>query len=135
MQSSMDNKRQPRILVAEDEEIIAQAICAYLKAQGCEVCQAGDTQQMLMLLAQQEFDIVISDYLMPGGGGKALIEFLLTQPKQPALIMITGLPEEQLLCEIEKLERARCLGKPFQLSSLGEIVEEFLAQGQEQKED
>lgn len=114
------------VLLAEDDESIRCTLQSLLELKGYEVLIAEDTEQTLEQLRKQDFDLVISDYLMPGGGGREILRFLGEQDKHPAVVMITGLADEQLFNELMGQGVDRCLSKPFRLASLLETIEDVL---------
>lgn len=124
MADSEQNSRT--VLLAEDDEAIRCTLQSLLDLKGYKVAIAEDTDQTVELLRAQDFDLVISDYLMPGGGGREVLRFLGEQDRHPAVIMITGLADEQLFGELMGQGVDRCLSKPFRLASLLETIEDVL---------
>ena len=58
-----------RVLVAEDDYVNAYAVRAMLEQSGCRVRMAGSGGEVLKLLGQDTFDIVLMDIQMPGMNG------------------------------------------------------------------
>jgi two-component system, NarL family, capsular synthesis sensor histidine kinase RcsC len=114
------------VLLAEDDESIRRTLQSLLEMKGYGVAIAQDTEEVLGLLEAQDFDLVISDYLMPGGGGREMLRYLNEEDKHPAIIMITGLADEQLFGELVEQGVARCLSKPFRLAALLMTIEDVL---------
>lgn len=117
-----------RVLLAEDDEAIRRTLQSLLELKGYDVKFAEDTPATIDLLREQDFDLLISDYLMPGGGGREILRYLQEAGKDPAVIMITGLSDEQLFQELRGSGVDRCLSKPFRLASLIETIEEVMAE-------
>lgn len=116
------------VLLAEDDTAIRQTLQSLLELKGYAVEIAEDTDATLARLQEQDFDIVISDYLMPGGGGREVLRFLNERGQNPAVIMITGLADEQLFAELMSQGVDRCLSKPFRLASLLVTIEDVMKQ-------
>ena len=57
--------RRIRVLVAEDNEIAAKVITAFLKRQGCSVVHVEDGEQALEQTRRGDFDIAFIDLRMP----------------------------------------------------------------------
>jgi CheY-like chemotaxis protein len=56
---------EPRVLVAEDNEINRRVLAGMLRRIGCEVVFAVDGREALQLIEQREFDLVLMDCQMP----------------------------------------------------------------------
>lgn len=132
MEAPSDEKKY-RVLLAEDDDNIRQTLQSLLELKGYAVNFAENTPDTIALLQESDYDLVISDFLMPGGGGREIVRFLRENGKHPGVIMITGLADEQLFEEMTALGVDRCLSKPFRLASLLETIEE-LTKGRETEE-
>jgi DNA-binding NarL/FixJ family response regulator len=86
-----------KILIADDHEVVRRGIKEILLEglSSIHIGEAGDTGSLVEKALSDEWDIVISDLSMPGGGGiEALKRIRETKPDQKILI-ITIYPEEQ----------------------------------------
>ncbi|MHB8996707.1 MAG: response regulator [Armatimonadota bacterium] len=117
-----------RVLLAEDDDAIRGTLQSLLEIKGHTVSFAANTPDTLALLADQDFDLIISDYLMPGGGGREILRFLRDDNRDIAVIMITGLADEQLFQELTASGVDRCLSKPFRLAALLETIDEIMTE-------
>ena len=59
-------KTNIQILVVDDEPSVRAALSLLLKYEGHEVRTADCGEAALLMLGQHEFDIVITDFFMPG---------------------------------------------------------------------
>jgi len=57
------------ILVVDDEHAIQDSIAWCLRADGHDVRTAPDGEKAMEIMAGQDFDVVISDIIMPGVSG------------------------------------------------------------------
>lgn len=77
-----------RILVADDDQGIAQSLKEMLEVDGCLVEVAGDGEAALAMIAEHDFDCVLSDVVMPKMDGYALyLEVKRRYPQTPVLMM------------------------------------------------
>jgi PAS domain S-box-containing protein len=80
----------PRVLVVDDEEVIAEELAEYLQLKGYDVATAGSGLEALELHRSRPADIVITDLLMPEMDGNELIRRLRrTDPDLPVML-VTG---------------------------------------------
>jgi two-component system NtrC family sensor kinase len=117
------------ILVVDDEEDILELVRQTLESQGYQIQTALDGQMALNHLSQNKYDLIISDWKMPGVNGQQFYQRLLEidPAATKRMIFITGdvLSEktERYLQEQGKI----CLTKPFSLvdfqQAIGKIIE------------
>ena len=62
------------ILVVVDEPVVQDTVKWLLHTQGYEVTTAGTGEEALTRIAQQEFDVMLSDIKMPGLNGLDVLE-------------------------------------------------------------
>jgi CheY-like chemotaxis protein len=67
-------KPSARILVVEDQDDVRRMVRTALEIEGYEVDEAASAHEGLRLLAQHEYQLVLSDYAMPNGTGAWMIE-------------------------------------------------------------
>jgi two-component system, OmpR family, copper resistance phosphate regulon response regulator CusR len=76
------------ILLVEDEPRSRYAFGKILRANGHEVIEAADGQEALKLLEQHNFDLVITDLVMPRLNGFLLAaQIRSTRPHMPVLLI------------------------------------------------
>src|SRR5262245_36618561 len=83
-------KEEFRILVVDDEVELREAVKDLLSRNGYAVEQAASAQEALALVSANQFDLVISDIIMPGMDGIALLKSLRRQQDDLPVLMITG---------------------------------------------
>ena len=116
-----------RILLVEDEEPVRMVAQRALTRQGYEVTCASDGEEGLEIVQSgREFDMVVTDVVMPSLDGPAMArEIRRLKPGLPLLFM-SGYAEEQLRKEIG-LANAWFMPKPFSVQQLSEKVGDVLA--------
>lgn len=115
------------ILLVEDEDPVRVVAERALTRQGYQVTCAGDGEEGLELVREGgEFDLVVSDVVMPTMDGPAMArEIRKIAPDLPVLFM-SGYAEEQLRKEIG-IANAWFMPKPFSVQQLSEKVGEVLS--------
>jgi PAS domain S-box-containing protein len=91
--SAAPSARKPaRILMIDDEAALAEMICEYLNMTGHRAQFCSNTEEALALLERVPFDLVISDFRMPGMTGEQLYEKTLSRDPEMArrMVFMTG---------------------------------------------
>ncbi len=107
-----------KILVAEDERNLREGIAEAFRDAGHEVVEAEDGEQALEEVRAQLFDLVITDYRMPGIDGLELLRRIRMINDQVAVIMITAYGTVEGAVEAMRLGAYDYIQKPFQLEEL-----------------
>ncbi|MHB8993864.1 MAG: two-component system sensor histidine kinase NtrB [Armatimonadota bacterium] len=115
-----------RILVAEDQPDMLKLLSRLLVADGCDVVLCNRTGAAVEALQAQEFDAVVTDLLMPEGGGLRLLEETLQLQHPPPVLLITGSTDASLAGDLLARGAAACLLKPFELSEFRQTLAELL---------
>ena len=102
------------ILVAEDEPAVRNIVHRVLTRRGYSVLLADCGEAALKIVdGGAEFDMLLTDIVMPGISGTALAEqVLVRRPGVPVLFM-SGYSEESRKLDDDEGGRARLLAKPF----------------------
>lgn len=116
------------ILLAEDDPTICHILDVALKTRGYEVTSVSTVEMALGCLSERHFDLIVTDYLMPGGGGMAILQQALRQTPRPVIIIVTGLANDGLYQELECQGVDCVLGKPFPLALLLDTIKKLLTQ-------
>ena len=111
-----------RILLVEDEDMVRAVAERALTRAGYTVTAAADGEEGLeKIAAGEEFDLVVSDVVMPGMDGPAMVrEIRKAAPNMPVLFM-SGYAEEQLREQIA-LDGTSFLAKPFTVQDICDKV-------------
>lgn len=115
-----------RILVVDDEPTIRMVIRIFLEMQGYAVLEADDVAGAIGVLRCERFDMVITDWIFPGGrSGGELLTCIAEQriDRRPAVLVLTGRPDERI-----HFTQSPCdvLPKPFDLWELQSIVDRVI---------
>lgn len=114
-----------RVLVVEDNDDVAALVCEMLATLGFEAERVANAQDAISRLARdRNFDLVLSDIVMPGGmSGLELARVI--QQKNPGLplVLVTGYSEA--LKDGQRLENVPVLHKPYSLKDLGATLRDL----------
>jgi len=105
----MDKKS---ILVVDDDGIILDSLCEFLRMEGYEVTGAETVKQAVGLLQRQNFSLVVTDVSMPDGDGFGLLRVIKKNHPETVVIVITGYGSIESAVEAIKLGAYDYLTKP-----------------------
>ena len=121
-------KQGVQILLVDDEPTVRRSMKMLLEHDGHKVFAVESGEAALAHLAQRKFDLVITDFSMPGMPGDQLVARIRErQPDQPIIMAAAFVPEYKVFGQAsEKVDAL--LVKPFSFSELREAIEQVLAQ-------
>jgi len=110
------------VLLVEDEPMVRAVADRALTRHGYKVVTANNGEEALEVLGRgEEIALLISDVVMPGMDGPAMVEEARkSRPELPILFM-SGYAEEQLRKSID-LDKVAFLPKPFSVQELAEAA-------------
>ena len=122
-----DRIKNMKILLVDDDEWIRDSLILFFEAEGCNLLTFETAEEAIEAVKQQVYDIVISDYKLPGMDG---LEFLRkVKEKQPDVfeILITAYANCEILKKAKMMGVRDIIPKPFTSedveTSLARIIE------------
>ncbi len=116
-----------KILVADDDPQMQLAVKASLSRAGHKVTVVGDGAAALALLAEESFDVIVSDQRMPELTGLELLAELLKRDIHTPFIMITAHGTIDQAVEAMQAGATDFITKPFSADELVRVVERVVA--------
>jgi DNA-binding NtrC family response regulator len=115
----MTNEGSETILIAEDQESIRVLIKGFLEQRGYTVLAAQDGPEAISLLSDypEAIDLLVTDVLLPGIDGGAVVKCSLERRPRTRVLYITGFGEEVI-----PDATAMFLLKPFRLEDLARKI-------------
>ncbi|MBD5770436.1 response regulator [Marinomonas colpomeniae] len=123
----MFDPRTLRVLVTDDSRMARKHISKTLNTMGIEDIQfAENGREAIELLAQSEFDLIVTDYNMPEMDGRELTDTVRQDPELAhiPILMVSSNSEDSQLSNIAQEGVDAICGKPFEPS----VVRKLLAQ-------
>src|SRR6516225_11384745 len=112
------SERAMRILVAEDDEILAGTLAAGLRREGMAIDVALDGDAALEHLAVNRYDVVVLDRDLPGVHGDDVCRTLAAERSPSRVLMLTAARSVQDRVEGLGLGADDYLPKPFDFTEL-----------------
>jgi DNA-binding NtrC family response regulator len=120
-------KELGRLLVVDDEVELMDALRETLAAQGYDTTGATSGPEGVRLLAEGEFDILLSDLMMPGMDGIELLKRALEIDPDLVGVIMTGQGTVPTAVEAMKAGAFDYLLKPFKLPAVLPVLERAMA--------
>jgi putative two-component system response regulator len=121
----MPTTASPRILIVDDEVEITE-ILADLLSEDYECVRAGSAEQALSQLADNQFQLVISDITMPGMSGLEMIPHVKEHSPDTVVVMISGMQTVESAIGALRLGAFDYLMKPIDLRQVEAVVKRAL---------
>jgi len=113
-----------RILVVEDEDILAQNVKTFLGRRFSDVRIAANGRCARTIIASFTPDVLVLDYELPGETGLQIYTDIVRHRTDPiGCVMITGHPLGKITQPANELGIHYFLGKPFSLVELQRLVD------------
>ena len=107
-----------QVLLVEDEQKIADFVCAGLAERGLEVSHCDNGQRGLALACQPRFDMVVLDIMLPGLDGLSVLRAMRSAAVTTPVILLTARNELGDRLEGLNLGADDYLAKPFFVEEL-----------------
>jgi signal transduction histidine kinase len=116
-----------RLLLVEDEDVVRELVTEMLEGQGYVVTSTGSPEEALTLSENgSDFDLLITDVVMPRINGPQLVEALSGGARKPRVMYVSGYTSAGMIDRGVLDSDVAFLQKPFALGDLAAKVRETL---------
>src|ERR1700733_6812160 len=113
---------QERILVVDDEEPVRAVAAALLASSGYTVNTAESAEEAITRLQQDpDYDLVLSDIMMPGTDGLTLLDHICTDHPGMPVVMFSAVNDTHVVTNAFRRGSIDYLLKPFERSELDNV--------------
>ena len=119
-----------KVLVVDDEQLLAQNLQDYLQAQGLEVQIAHEGARAIGVAEGFAPDVVVFDYRLPDMEGFEVLD-TVRQNRTCHFVLITGHPTTEVCDRARKRGVSHILFKPFPLAELARAIFDLLGVNRE----
>ena len=115
-----------KLLLVEDEDMVRAVAERALSRAGYQITACSDGEEGLAAIEAaiqqgEEFDLVVSDVVMPGMDGPAMVRAIRKKLPEMPILFMSGYAEEQLRKDID-IPDMHFIAKPFSVSAIGDKV-------------
>jgi CheY-like chemotaxis protein len=115
-----------KVLIVEDESIVAMDIASVLEELGHEVCGTAYSGEEALRIAEATFpDVILMDVGLKGEADGITIANQLKQKFRAAIIFLTGYINNETKSRMQSVEPLGVLSKPIDDRAIKEILEKY----------
>ena len=117
----------PRVLLAEDDDAVRSMLQVGLERDGFEVVAVAGVKDALSRIAEENFDILLSDLHMPhAGDGFTVVSAMHHTHPQAVTLVLSGYPALEEALSAIRTQADEILVKPIDIASLRKLIREKL---------
>jgi two-component system cell cycle response regulator len=116
-----------RVLIVDDEENVLDVISCRLEMEGHQCAVAGNSEDALRALDQEEFSVLLIDIRLPGMDGIELARRVKSKRPDTSVIMLTAFTDVGTAVGALRVGADDYITKPFNLDEVAISVENALA--------
>jgi DNA-binding NtrC family response regulator len=120
--------KQVKTLLVDDDELIRDALGIAFKNKGCFMRSAESAEEGLNAIKEEQFDVIISDYRLPGINGLDFLKLATVTNPHAVNILITAYRDEYMFSEAIRMGVAEFIEKPFSVKALVALLAVSLKQ-------
>ena len=119
----------PNILVIDDDDIMLKAIRNILHKDGFNVITAKDGKEAFEMLDTADYDIVITDLMMPYANGLEVVSKLRNDDtkRKVGIIIVSSVGNDETITEAFRLGADDYIRKPIMADDLLKHIRKLLA--------
>ena len=118
--------RKTKIMVVDDEHLIRWSLEQNLKKQGYDVCTAGTGEDALRLAREEQPELVLLDYHLPGINGLEVLQRLKEIDEDILVIMVTAQGGLETAVNTMRHGAYDYINKPFNLDEMAIVIRKAL---------
>jgi DNA-binding NtrC family response regulator len=121
-----DKLKEMKMLLIEDDEWIRDSLSIYFESRGCHLKVLETAEEGLAALKKQAYDIIITDYRLPGMDGLEFLKRIQNSHPQAMKILITAYRSEDVVSEATRVGIHDFIDKPFTAKTIKDSLSRLL---------
>lgn len=117
--SKLKNKK---ILLVDDDEWIRDSLTLYFDTEGCQMIAVETAEEGMELLKQQDYDIILLDYKLPGIDGLTFSREIQEICPDAIKILITAYKNKKIVSEAVNVGIQDLIDKPFTIKTIEDSI-------------
>jgi len=125
-----DKLKKMKMLLIDDDEWIRDSLSIYFESRGCNLQVLETAEEGIEALKKQDYDIIVTDYRLPGMDGLEFLKRIQDSHPQAMKILITAYRSEDVVSKAIRIGIHDFIDKPFTAKTIEDSLSRLL---QEQK--
>jgi DNA-binding NtrC family response regulator len=121
-----DELKKMKMLLIDDDEWIRDSLCIYFESRGCNLSVLETAEEGLEALKKQDYDIIITDYRLPGMDGLEFLKRIQGSHPHAMKILITAYRSEDVLSKAIRIGIHDFIDKPFTAKTIENSLSRLL---------
>ena len=126
-----DELKKMKMLLIDDDEWIRDSLSIYFESLGCHLNALETAEEGIEALKKQDYDIIITDYRLPGMDGLEFLKRAKESHPQAKKILVTAYRSQEVVSEAINMGIHDFIDKPFTAKTIEESLS-FLFQKQKE---
>jgi DNA-binding NtrC family response regulator len=110
--------KKVKTLLIDDDEFIRDSLKMAFTTKGCSMRVAESAEEGLEAINAEQFDIIISDFRLPGINGLDFLKMASVSQPEAVNILITAYRDECMFSEAIRMGVTEFIEKPFSVKTL-----------------
>ena len=120
--NSFSELKKLKTLLVDDDELIRDSLKIAFSAKGCAMRVAESAEEGLEAIREEKFDIIISDYRLPGMNGLDFIKQAAFIQPLAARFLITAYRDDHIVSKAVRIGVNEFIEKPFSVKVLVNLL-------------
>ena len=125
--------KDKKILLVDDNEWIRDSLTLYFGTEGCHILAVETAEEGLELLKQEDWDIILTDYKLPGIDGLTFSKKIQEIRPDAIKILITAYKSKEVVSEAASAGIQDLIDKPFTIKTIEDSMSRLLHDKEIQK--
>ena len=105
--------KKMKLLLIDDDEWIRDSLSLFFEGEGCHLLALETAEEALEALKHQSYDIIITDYRLPGIDGLEFLRHIQSKNIDAMNILITAYGDDEVISEARRMGVQDIINKPF----------------------
>ena len=122
-----DKLKEMKMLLIDDDEWIRDSLSLFFEGEGCHLAVVETAEEGMEELKNQNYDIIIVDYRLPGMDGLEFLERIKDSHPDALRLLITAYGSKDVFLKARKIGVQGFIDKPFTIKTIEESLCRLIA--------